>query len=60
MANGPVQGPIYTGGGINMKGFEGLIQAAGTAAQADARRKQQLQNARRSQVNKVQKILTLT
>lgn len=57
MANGPVQGPIYTGGGINMKGFEGLIQAAGTAAQADARMRQQLQNARQAQQNRIQKIL---
>ena len=57
MSNGPVQGPIYTGGGINMKGFEGLIDAAQNAAAVDARRKQQLQNARRAQVNKVQKIL---
>ena len=40
-----------------MKGFEGLIDAAQNAAAVDARRNQQLQNARRSQVNKVQKIL---
>jgi hypothetical protein len=40
-----------------MKGFEQLIEAASNAAAVDARREQQLQNARRSQVNKVQKIL---
>ncbi len=56
MSNGPTR-PVYTGQGIPMKGFEQLIEAASNAAAVDARREQQLQNARRSQVNKVQKIL---
>jgi hypothetical protein len=40
-----------------MKGFEGLIEAAANSAAVQARRDQQLINARRGQVNKVQRIL---
>ena len=56
MANGPTR-PVYTGQGLNMKGFEGLIEAAANSAAVQARRDQQLINARRGQVNKVQRIL---
>jgi hypothetical protein len=40
-----------------MKGFEGLIDAAQNAAAVDARRKQQLQNARNSDKNAIQRML---
>ena len=57
MSNGPGLTPIYTGGGIPIKGFDTLIEVAAQTAQLDARRRQQLQNARRGQVNKIQTIL---
>ena len=57
MSNGPGLNPIYTGGGIPIKGFDTLIDVALQTAQLDARRRQQLQNARRGQVNKIQSIL---
>lgn len=53
MANGPTR-PVYTGQGLNMKGFEGLIEAAANSAAVQARRDQQLINARRGVVNKIQ------
>ena len=53
MSNGPIR-PVYTGQGLNMKGFEGLIEAAANSAAVQARRDQQLQNARRAVVNKIQ------
>ena len=57
MSNGPGLTPIYTGGRIPIKGVDTLIDVAAQSAQFDARRRQQLQNARRGQVNKIQTIL---
>lgn len=51
------QGPIYTGGGIPLKGFDGLIEAAANAATLQQRRTQQLQNSRLSQQNRIQKLM---
>ncbi len=56
MSNGPIR-PVYTGQGLNMKGFEGLIEAAANSAAVQARRDQQLINARNAQKNRIQKIL---
>ena len=50
-------GPIYTGGGIPLKGFDGLIQAAAAANTAQQRLAQQALNARQSQQNRIQKIM---
>mgnify|MGYP003131874652 CR=1 FL=1 len=50
-------GPIYTGGGIPLKGFDGLIQAAAAANTAQQRLAQQALNARQSQQNRIQKLM---
>jgi len=50
-------GPIYTGGGIPLKGFDGLIQVAAAANTAQQRLAQQALNARQSQQNRIQKIM---
>ena len=50
-------GPIYTGGGIPLKGFDGLIQVAAAANTAQQRLAQQALNARQSQQNRIQKLM---
>ena len=57
MSNGPGLTPIYTGGGIPIKGFDTLIEVAAQSAQADARRAQQLMNARNSDKDAIQRML---
>ena len=55
MSNG--SGPIYTGGGIPLKGFDGLIQAAAAANNAQQRLATQAANARLAQQNRIQKMM---
>ncbi len=50
-------GPIYTGGGIPLKGFDGLIEAAAAANTAQQRLALQANNARLAQQNRIQKMM---
>jgi len=52
-----VTGPIYTGAGIPLKGFDQLIEVAANASTLQQRRAQQLENARIGQQNRIQKMM---
>jgi|11BtaG_2_1085332.scaffolds.fasta_scaffold00906_4 hypothetical protein len=52
-----VTGPIYTGAGIPLKGFDQLIEVAANASTLQQRRGQQLEKARLGQQNRIQKMM---
>ena len=52
-----VTGPIYTGAGIPLKGFDQLIEVAANASTLEQRRAQQLEKARLGQQNRIQKMM---